>query len=154
MLTIHGRTKAQKSEVPADWEVIGQARELRDKLAPQTLIVGNGDVQNRQQALELAEKYQLDGIMIGRGIFADPFAFAAASPWPNFAPAQRVDLYKKHVELFAQTWQNHERPIRTLNKFCKIYINGFAGAKELREQLMSAASTGELLTQLTKAKLE
>ncbi len=148
MLTIHGRTKAQKSKVPANWELIGQARELRDKLAPQTLIVGNGDVQNRQQALELAEQYKLDGIMIGRGIFNDPFAFAKNSPWPDFMPGQRLKLYQKHVELFAETWQQHERPIHTLNKFCKIYVSGFDGTKELREQLMRATTTSELLTLL------
>lgn len=157
MLTVHGRTKAQKSKVPADWELIGQARELRDKLAPQTLIVGNGDVQNRQQALQLAAKYRLDGVMIGRGIFNDPFAFAERSPWPDFTPEQRIALYKKHVELFAQTWDNtlpnYERPIHTLNKFCKIYINGFDGAKDLREQLMRAESSQELLRRLNEAEI-
>lgn len=148
MLTVHGRTKRQMSKVPANWELIGQARELRDNLAPNTLIVGNGDVINRQHGLELAEKYQLDGIMIGRGIFHDPFAFAEVSPWETFTAQQRIDLYKKHVDLFAKTWQAGERPIHTLNKFCKIYINGFDGAKEFREQLMAATSATELLTTL------
>ena len=145
MLTVHGRTKAQMSDVPADWELIGQARELRDKLAPGTLIVGNGDVLSRKQGQELAKKYGLDGIMIGRGVFHDPFVFAPDSPWETFTAAQRIDLYKKHVQLFATTWQNRERNIHTLNKFCKIYISGFDGAKELRERLMAAGSTDELL---------
>jgi tRNA-dihydrouridine synthase len=144
MLSVHGRTKAQMSKVPADWELIGQARELRDKLAPQTLIVGNGDVMNRQHGLELAEHYKLDGIMIGRGVFQDPFAFAQDSPWETYGREQRIALYKKQVELFAATWQNRERPIQTLNKFCKIYINNFDGAKELREQFMAATSSTEL----------
>jgi tRNA-dihydrouridine synthase len=145
MLTIHGRTKAQMSKVPADWEAIGRVRELRDQLAPDTLIVGNGDVMSRQHGLELAQTYKLDGIMIGRGIFQDPFAFSDTSTWPEFTAKQKRMLYKKHVELFAKTWQNKERPIQTLNKFCKIYINGFDGAKELREQLMSAGSSDELI---------
>jgi tRNA-dihydrouridine synthase len=149
-LTIHGRTRKQMSKVPADWELIGQARELRDQLAPETLIIGNGDVQNRAHGLELAHKYQLDGIMIGRGIFHDPFAFAEQSPWSDFNRAQRVALYKQHVELFAQTWQHDERAIYTLNKFCKIYINNFDGAKELREELMAAGSADELLALLSK----
>ena len=149
MLTIHGRTKRQMSKVPADWDLIGEVRKLRDKLAPQTLIVGNGDVHDRQHGLELAKKYQLDGIMIGRGIFQDPFAFAAESPWENIPKEQRIDLYRKQVQLFADTWQNRERPIHTLNKFCKIYINGFDGAKEFREQLMNADSANELLKLLS-----
>jgi tRNA-dihydrouridine synthase len=148
LLTVHGRTKAQMSKVPADWELIGQARELRDRIAPGTLIVGNGDVMNRRHGLELAQKYQLDGIMLGRGIFHDPYAFAEQSPWEDFTPQQRIDLYKKHVELFASTWKNRERPIQTLNKFCKIYINHFENAKELREQLMGSKSVNELIKDL------
>lgn len=152
MLTIHGRTKKQLSEVPADWQAIGQARELRDRLAPGTLIVGNGDVMSRRQGEELAKQHGLDGIMIGRGIFHDPFVFAAASPWPDYAPEQRIDLYRQHVRLFARTWQGRERPIHTLNKFCKIYINNFDGAKELRERLMAAASADALLEIMATAK--
>ncbi len=145
MLTIHGRTKREMSKVPADWDRIGEARELRDQLASQTLIVGNGDVLTRQQGLELARKHKLDGIMIGRGVFHDPFAFAEHSPWAEWSKDQKTNLYRKHVELFASTWKDNERPIQTLNKFCKIYINGFNGAKELREKLMAAKSTKELL---------
>lgn len=144
MLTIHGRTKREMSKVPAHWDEIGKARGLIDKLSPDTLLVGNGDILSRQQGLELAEKYQLDGIMIGRGIFEDPFVFAEKSPWRNMTAEERIALFKKHVELFAKTWQNRERPIHTLNKFCKIYINNFDGAKELRETLMQAKTTNEL----------
>ncbi len=149
MLTIHGRTRVQMSKVPADWNLIGQARELRDRLAPETLIVGNGDVMSRQQGLELAGKYKLDGIMVGRGIFHDPFVFAEHSPWEDYAAGQRIALYDKHVRLFAETWRGRERPIQTLNKFCKLYINNFDGAKELREQLMQATGTDELIRLLT-----
>ena len=147
-LTIHGRTKAQKSKVPANWEFIGWARSLRDQLASQTLIVGNGDVMTRRQGLGLARKYKLDGIMIGRGVFHDPFAFAEDSPWPEWSKEQKINLYRQHVELFASTWKGNERPVQTLNKFCKIYINGFDGAKELREKLMATKDTEELLSTL------
>lgn len=155
MLTIHGRTRKEMSKVPAHWDLIGQVREMRDALQAgqtlNTLIVGNGDVRDREHGLQLAQQYQLDGIMIGRGIFNDPFAFAAPSPWPVQTRRARLELYKRHVELFAQTWQQGERPIHTLNKFCKIYVSGFDGAKELREELMAATSTGQLLASLTAA---
>ena len=150
MLTIHGRTRKEMSKVPAHWDLIGQVREMRDSLQADqtlnTLIVGNGDVESRQHGIELAEQYKLDGIMIGRGIFADPFVFAEASPWPTISKPERVTLFKRHVQLFAETWQHNERPIHTLNKFCKIYISDFDGAKETREQLMNARSAGELLS--------
>ena len=151
MLTIHGRTKREMSKVPAHWAEIGGIRELRDKLAPDTLIVGNGDVMDRAQGAALAAEYGLDGIMIGRGIFHDPYAFAIDSPWESLTKQQRIELYTKHVKLFAATWQAGERPVHTLNKFCKLYINGFDGAKELREQLMAATTTADLLTILTSA---
>lgn len=148
VLSIHGRTKKQMSKVPADWDAIGHVRELRDKLSPATTIIGNGDVLTRKQGEQLAKKYGLDGIMIGRGIFHDPYVFSKDSPWEKQTPAERKELYAKHVKLFAETWQNNERPIVTLNKFCKIYINGFDGAKELREKLMNANSADELLALL------
>jgi tRNA-dihydrouridine synthase len=150
MLTVHGRTRKEMSKVPAQWDVISQVRKLRDDKKLSTLIVGNGDVSSRAQGLELAERYRLDGIMIGRGIFTDPFVFAESSPWDDYSKEQKLALYKKQVELFAATWQPGERAVHTLNKFCKVYVNGFDGAKELREQLMQANSTDELLKQLLR----
>ena len=144
MLTMHGRTRKEMSKVPAHWDLIGQVRELRDKIAPGTLFVGNGDVSSRQQGIELIERYGLDGVMIGRGVFQDPFVFAEVSPWDQFTKEERLALFAKQVDLFARTWEDNERPIHTLNKFCKIYINGFDGAKELREQFMQASSSKEL----------
>jgi tRNA-dihydrouridine synthase len=145
MLTVHGRTRKEMSKVPAHWDLIGEVAKLRNHLAPSTLMVGNGDVMNREQGSELAKTYGLDGIMIGRGIFQDPYAFAAASPWETIPREERIALYRDQVERFATTWQAGERNIKTLNKFCKVYISGFDGAKELRERLMAANSTEELL---------
>lgn len=153
MLTVHARTRKEMSKVPARWEYFGQLTELRDKLAPDTLIVGNGDVGNRAHGLELAKKYGLDGIMIGRGIFHDPYAFAEDSPWEAKTAEERIALYEYHVELFKRTWKEGERPIHTLNKFCKIYINGFDGAREMREQFMTASSIQHLLDMIHAAKV-
>ena len=151
MLTVHGRTRKEMSKVPAHWDLIGDVAQLRNELAPQTLIVGNGDVTSHQQGVQLAEQYGLDGIMVGRGIFHDPFVFSADSEWENYNRQQRIDLYKQQVSLFAATWPNRERNIQTLNKFCKVYINGFDGARELRDQLMKAGSADALLALLQKA---
>lgn len=148
MLTIHGRTRAQMSKVPADWDAIEVVRDLRDSLSPETMLVGNGDVLSRAQGAALALQHQLDGIMVGRGIFQDPYLFAEERIWDHQAPIERLLLYRRQVSLFADTWLDGERPIQTLNKFCKIYVNGFEGAKEMREELMAASSTDELLTLL------
>lgn len=151
MLTIHGRTRKEMSAVPADWDKIGQIRKIRDKIAPETIIVGNGDVTSREQGQELAAKYQLDGVMVGRGIFHDPYLFSKNSPWENTPKKDRLALFRKHVELFADTWPDGQRQLPGLNKFCKVYINGFNGAKELRDKLMHATSTDELLSWIDQA---
>lgn len=145
MITVHGRTRKQMSKVPADWDLIGQIRQMRDELSPNTLIVGNGDVLSRQQGFELIEKYKLDGVMIGRGVFHDPYVFANTSPWSEMAKDKKIALFQKHVRLFANTWKDNERRVVTLNKFCKIYVQDFDGAKELRERLMEAKTTDCLL---------
>ncbi len=145
MLTIHGRTRKEMSKVPAHWEHIGKVKELRDKLSPNTLIVGNGDVLSRQQGLSLAKRYDLDGIMIGRGIFKDPFVFSENSPWLNKSSKEKLELFKKHVNLFKSTWEG-EKPVQVLNKFCKVYINGLSNAKELREQIMASTNINDLIS--------
>lgn len=149
MLSVHGRTRKEMSKVPAHWDLINQVREIRDRLAPQTLLVGNGDVESREQGEKLAREHGLDGIMIGRGVFGDPYVFATQSPWEAVPKEERVALYRQQVELFGRTWQTGERNIKTLNKFCKVYISGFDGAKELRERLMAADSVAELTRILT-----
>lgn len=147
MLTMHGRTRKEMSKVAAHWDLIGEVAQRRDRLAPDTLVVGNGDVTSWQQARDLARTYSLDGIMIGRGVFQNPFIFTrdGAARWQHLGETERLALFRRHVELFAATWQADERPIHTLNKFCKIYVSDFDGAKELREQLMACQSTDELL---------
>jgi len=162
MLIVHGRTRKEMSKVPAHWDEIGKVRQLRDDMKLPTLIVGNGDVRDKAHGCQLAEQHKLDGIMIGRGVFHDPYAFADAVPdsiaedaslWDTVSPKDRLALYERHVRLFAETWKQNERPIHTLNKFCKIYVSGFDGAKELREELMQADSTDQLLALLAAARV-
>lgn len=152
MLTVHLRTTKEMSKVPAHWELMDEIVALRDAISPSTLLVGNGDVLSREQGLVLAKSHKLDGVMIGRGVFSDPKVFMDNSDWSQATKQVRIDLYRKHVELFASTWQNNERRIPTLNKFCKVYIQGFDGAKELRERLMNAKTTIELTSILNSCQ--
>lgn len=146
MLTVHGRTRKEMSKVPAHWDLIGEVVQLRNKMAPGTVVVGNGDVLSRRQGLDLAEQYGLDGIMVGRGIFQDPYLFGGDEAWRSVPRLERLQLFRKHVALFNETWgENSGRSILTLNKFCKIYVSEFDGAKELRDELMRAGAADELL---------
>lgn len=145
MLSIHGRTAKQLSKAPANWELIGQTAQRRNSLSPATLIIGNGDVMDRRQGQELAKKYHLDGVMIGRGIFHDPFAFAQSSPWGGWSKRQKLDLFAKHVGLYLECYKNGQRRFEALRRFCKLYINGFEGASELRAQFMETGSAEQAL---------
>jgi tRNA-dihydrouridine synthase len=145
MLTIHLRTVKEMSSVDAHWELMHDIKKLRDKIAPQTALVGNGDVQNRKHATELVKEYGIDGAMIGRGVFHDPYAAMTESLWPQKTTKDKLDLYQHHIKLYQDTWDDNGRPPVALNKFCKVYVSGFDGAKEMREKLMHCASTDELL---------
>lgn len=142
-LTIHLRTRKEMSKVPAHFELIPEIKKLRDDIAPQTLLTINGDIKDRAHGLELVEKYGIDGVMIGRGIFHNPFAFEKTT-----APHDReelINLLKLHLDLF-DNYSNGLEPRRfdPLKRFFKIYIRDFPGASELRDQLMHTKSTAEV----------
>jgi tRNA-dihydrouridine synthase len=152
-LTIHARTVKDMSKVPARWEAMSEVVRLRNEISPRTQIILNGDVESIEQGIELADKYGVDGIMIGRGIFHDPFLFSGTDKWTNFTKADKIELFKKHIDLFNETW-GATRRVHVLNKFCKVYIEGFDGAKDLREKLMVADNVGELLNILDNSLLQ
>ena len=147
-LTIHLRTRKEMSKVDAHFELIPEIKKLRDEIAPQTLLTINGDVRDRQHGKELAEKYGIDGIMIGRGIFHDPFAFEIENR--EHSREELIDLLHLHLDLF-DTYSKELEPRRfePLKRFFKIYIRDFAGASELREKLMHTKSTDEVRAILT-----
>lgn len=141
-LTVHLRTKKEMSKVPAHWELIPEIKVLRDQIAPQTLLVINGDVANREQGEALAEQYGVDGIMIGRGVFSDPFCFAPhATSDPGLHEQQLVALLHRHLDLYDQHAAQTGRPYDTLKRFFKIYIRDFDGAGDLRYALMQTTTT-------------
>jgi tRNA-dihydrouridine synthase len=148
MLTVHVRTTRQMSKVPADWQAIEPIVKLRDELSPDTKIILNGDILSRKQGEELSLKHNVDGVMIGRGIFHDPYVFASPSLWPDVNPEDRIALFKKHVLMHDEVFPGSQRPFNPLKKFAKVYISGFAGAAELRDKIMHTESVEEALVVL------
>jgi tRNA-dihydrouridine synthase len=146
MLSVHGRTTKEMSKVPARWEDIETIREIRDRVAPKTLIVGNGDVQNRVQGEEYAKKYKLDGIMIGRAVFTDPYIFSKKSPWALTSENDKLKLFKKHIELFRDTYKNRERNWQSLKRMAKMYVHGIDNASIFRDQFMRSETIDEMLS--------
>lgn len=145
MLTIHMRTRKEMSKVPAHWDIFPEIVALRDKISPATKLVINGDIDDFAHGIEVANQTGADGVMIGRGIFKNPYCFAEVDPWPDVEKSSRIELYKRQVELFATTWTTVMKNPHGLKKFCKVYINGFEGAAELRDQIMHAESIDEIL---------
>ena len=130
------------SKVDAHWELIPEIKKLRDQVAPDTLLTINGDIPDRQTGLQLAHQYGVDGIMIGRGIFNNPFAFEKEPK--DHSSEELLDLLRLHLDLHDQYSKLEPRPFRALNRFFKIYVRGFRGASELRNHLMSTESTDEV----------
>jgi tRNA-dihydrouridine synthase len=134
-IAIHGRTAKEMSGGSADWDEIAKAVKLRDKLAPKTIIIGNGDVLSYKEALEKAEKYGVDGVMIGRGILSNPWVFEKTQNALPHSIDERLKFLMKHTKLFTDTYRE-EKDFNTIKKFFKIYVSGFKGAGKLRTQLM------------------
>lgn len=141
-LSIHLRTRKEMSKVPAHWDIIPQIMALRDQIAPQTLITINGDIPDCQTGLELAEKYGVDGIMIGRGIFKNPFAFEKEPR--EHTSEELLGLLRLQLDLQDQYSEMIPRSIVGLHRFFKIYVKGFSGASDLRVKLMQTKSTDEV----------
>ncbi|WP_164217461.1 tRNA-dihydrouridine synthase [Virgibacillus sp. YIM 98842] len=145
-LSIHLRTKKEMSKVDAHWELIPEIKKLRDEVAPRTLLTINGDIPDRSTGLELVQRYGVDGVMIGRGIFKNPFAFEKEPK--DHTSEELLDLLRLHLDLFDKYSKSEPRPFRPLRRFFKIYVRDFRGASELRNQLMSTESTDEVRTLL------
>lgn len=136
-LTVHGRTVKEMSKVPAHWDEIGKVVKLRDQIASDTVIIGNGDVGNWQQASDRAKESGVDGVMIGRGVLHDIQAFAQHPR--DLGPHDRVQLFLHHLDAYEAAWGDTKK-FDPMKKFAKLYINGFAGAAELRTKVMETKS--------------
>jgi tRNA-dihydrouridine synthase len=132
-IILHGRTQKQQSEGEADWEQISLGVKIRKALNPETVFIGNGDVMSYSDAIIKTRKYGVDGVMIGRGIFHNPWFFSTTE---NTATTEeRIELLLQHARLYFATW-NEKKNFNILKRFFKIYISNFAGASELRNDLM------------------
>jgi len=141
-LTIHLRTRKEMSKVPAHYELLHEIKKLRDEIAPQTKLTLNGDVRDREHGLELVKEYGVDGVMIGRGVFSDPYAFAKEKR--EHSREELLGLLHMQLDLFDKFSKELEpRKFDPLKRFFKIYVRNFDGAAELRDALMHTKSTDE-----------
>ncbi|HUD02970.1 MAG TPA: tRNA-dihydrouridine synthase [Candidatus Paceibacterota bacterium] len=164
VVTIHARTRKEMSLVPARWERVKRAVEIRNELGSKTLIIGNGDVVDVADAKQKIKMSGADGAMLGRAIFGTPWLFAtqpeaydvsekvlgSASPQPDHFPQQhmppletRLRIAVEHAKLFEELLGDVKN-FAIMKKHFKAYAEGFAGAKELRMQLMETKNAAEI----------
>ena len=141
-ITLHGRTMKEMSKVPAHWDEIGKAAVLCRKAG--IPIIGNGDVITYAEGIKKAEQYGLDGIMVGRGVFSNPWFFSQDAENVEHTPNERINLLKHHVELFTELW-GKDKHFDVMKKFFKVYIHGWDGAKELRAELMGSENKKDVM---------
>ena len=139
VITIHARTRNELSLVPARWDLIKRAVEIRNAEGSNTLIFGNGDVASVADASQKAKETGCDGVMLGRAIFGNPWLFA--KPSPKIGPQQKLEVLVEHTKLFEELLP-HKR-FAIMKKHFKSYVAGWDGAKELRIKLMGAKNASE-----------
>lgn len=138
-ITIHARTCREMSKIPAHWEVVAEAVKIRDRLpgGEKTLIIGNGDVADMAEAKQKIAVSGCDGVMIGRGIFGNPWLFNRSRSAPP-TTEEKLAVMIEHTKLFEHLLAGH-KSFAIMKKHYKAYVNGFPGAKELRLGLMAEA---------------
>lgn len=152
LVTIHARTRKEMSLVPARWEHVKRAVEIRDEVqkdipaGERTLIFGNGDALDTEHAKKLAEDSGADGVMLGRAIFGNPFLFAEQKEDlfqnPTSKIKNRLDVLVEHTRLFEELCSR--KSFAVMKKHYKAYVTGFDGAKELRMKLMECENTADV----------
>jgi tRNA-dihydrouridine synthase len=127
------------SDVPAHWELMPTIVALRNKISPETLIIGNGDVVSLEDAKNKIKETGCDGIMVGRGIFGNPWFFSGKIATPQ----ERLSVLVEHTKLFEKLLGDI-KSFAIMKKHFKAYISGWDGAKELRMKLMDTNNSEEM----------
>ncbi len=156
-VTIHARTRDEESRVPARWDVIAEAvriaREIEPNAERRPLIVGNGDVASLEEARRRAAETGCDGVMIGRGIFGNPWFFNPAVEREELPLEQVLEVMLEHAELYASMYDGI-KPLDQMKKHFKAYVSGFDGAAEVRARLMEAQDLRQIREIARSAMLE
>ncbi|KKR64945.1 MAG: tRNA-dihydrouridine synthase [Parcubacteria group bacterium GW2011_GWF1_40_5] len=132
-LTVHLRTRKEMSNVPAHWDLMKRIVQIRNEMKKKTLILGNGDVLNLEDAKRKVEETGCDGVMLGKAIFGNPWLFAEKVP----SIKEKLEVMIEHTKLFEKMLSGHKN-FAIMKKHYKAYVNGFDGARELRVKLMEA----------------
>ena len=140
-ITVHARTRKELSDVPAQWEYVKRAVEIARGSG--VVMLGNGDVKDLDDAREKAAASGVDGVMIGRGVFGNPWRFNPTVRVEDIPLSDRLRVMVEHTKLFADTLGDVKN-FAIMKKHYKAYVHGFDGAKELRTALMETNTSEEV----------
>ena len=140
-IILHARTRKEMSKVPARWQLVKQAVEMAKGSG--TLILGNGDIADMDDARRKIEETGCDGVMLGRAIFGNPWLFSKTVRRDDLPLRERLNVLVEHTNLFEELLGGHKN-FAIMKKHFKAYVSGFDGAKELRMELMEADPAGEV----------
>jgi nifR3 family TIM-barrel protein len=146
-IILHARTRKEMSKVPARWERIKRAVEIRNELGSETLIIGNGDVKDLADARAKAAETGCDGVMLGRAIFGNPWLFANHTPTQD----ERIAGLIQHIQLFDELLSETVN-FANMKKHFKSYISDFKHAKDVREKLMATSNPQEAIAVLLQSE--
>lgn len=141
-ISIHGRTLKQAYRGQASWEEIGKAVEVIKNINSEIKVVGNGDVQDRAQVNEYAEKYNVDGILIGRASFGNPWAFDLNVSRDKLGFEELKGVMLEHAKLHWKI-KDHKAFVQ-MRRHLSDYIKGFENASQIRALLVRVSSPAEL----------
>ncbi|OGC82481.1 MAG: hypothetical protein A2V81_00280 [Candidatus Abawacabacteria bacterium RBG_16_42_10] len=144
-ISVHGRTLKQMYTGEANWEAIGKAAEIVKKT--ETSILGNGDIKSVADAHTKLQQYHLDGVLIGRASFGNPWIFQGHYPTLPERLKTALEHAYKYEELYGTTF------FHPMRKHLAWYMHDFPGAKELRVELIktnSASEVEKILSLITK----
>lgn len=139
-ISIHGRTRVQMYKGEADWSLIAKVKENPRIHIP---VFGNGDVNTPQKALEVKNKYGVDGVMIGRASIGNPWIFREIKHFlktgkilPTATIEERVEVCRKHL-VKSMRWKGERLGILEMRRHYSNYLRGLPNIKEYRGQLVT-----------------
>lgn len=142
-ITIHGRTRVTRSSEPADWTLIGKVKENPAMHIP---VFGNGDVFTPEAAQFFKETYNVDGLMIARGSYGNPWIFRDIRHYletgEKLPPAdihERIRICRIHLERSVD-WKGERVALNEIRKHYSDYFKGYPDFKHFKVALMEAGS--------------
>lgn len=140
-ISIHGRTRAQMYKGEADWAPIAEVKNNPRMHIP---VFGNGDVDSPEKAMEMRDKYGLDGAMIGRASIGNPWFFKQVKHFfktkkhlPPISLAERVDAAKRHLQM-AISWKGERLGVFETRRHYTNYFRGIPHFKDYRMKMVTS----------------